>query len=113
MTEVDEYIAGFPKEIQIILEKVRATVRRVAPEAEETMSYGMPAFRQKRMLCYYAAFKHHIGFFPPVSESLRSEATQYAGPKWNLQFPLDKPIPYDLITKIVKHRVKENLEREK
>lgn len=113
MTEVDEYIAGFPKEIQAILKEVRATIKVAAPEAEETISYGMPAFRQRRMLCYYAAFKQHIGFFPPVPKSLRAEAEKYAGPKWNLQFPFDEPIPYNFITKIIKLRVKENLEKEK
>lgn len=113
MTKVDEYIAGFPKEIQIILEKVRATVRQVAPEAEEVISYQMPAFRYHGMLVYYAAFKNHLGLYPPVPTALKKEAAQYTGPKENLKFPFDEPIPYDLITKIVKHRVKENLEREK
>lgn len=106
MVEIDKYIAGYPEEVQIILKKIRVTVKAAAPEAEETISYGMPALRQKKNLIYYAGFKQHIGLFPPVPESLRKEAAKYAGPKWNLKFPYDKPIPYDLITKIVKERIK-------
>lgn len=111
MNDVDMYISSFPKDIQTILEKVRATIKTAAPKAEEVISYKLPAFRQNGMLVYYAAFKHHIGFFPPVPESLRVEAAKYAGPKGNLQFQLDEPIPYDLITKIVKARVKINSDK--
>jgi len=110
---IDEYIAGFPLDVQEILEKVRMTIREAAPDAVETISYLMPAFKQKGNLVYFAAFKKHIGLFPPVTgdETLREEASVYAGPKGNLRFPLDEPIPYALIGKFVKVRVKEDLER--
>jgi uncharacterized protein YdhG (YjbR/CyaY superfamily) len=110
---IDEYIAGFPPDIQAILEKVRTTIREAAPNAEETISYQMPAFKQHGNLVYFAAFKKHIGLFPPVTgdEALRDEVAVYAGPKGNLQFPLSEPIPYALIGKIVKVRVREDLER--
>lgn len=106
---IDAYIAGFPAEVRDILEKIRLTIRKAAPDADETISYGMPAFTLDGPLVYFAAFTKHIGFFPPVrDEKLRREASTYAGEKGNLQFPLDKPIPYVLISKIVKARVKEN-----
>lgn len=112
MNDVDKYISGFPKDIQAILEKVRTTIKAAAPEAIEVISYKMPAFKSSgRMLVFYAAFNKHIGFYPPVPETLKKEAAQYAGPKGNLQFPLSEPIPYDLITKIVQERVKINLEK--
>lgn len=109
MNEIDKYISGFPKDIQAILEKVRATIKTAAPEAEEVISYKMPAFKQNGMLVFYTAFTGHIGFYPPVPESLKKEAAMYAGPKGNLQFQLDEQIPYDLITRIVTERVKINL----
>lgn len=110
---IDEYIAGFPADIQEILQKIRATIRKAAPDAEEVISYRMPAFKQNGILVYFAAFKRHIGLFPPVTgnEKLKREASVYAGPKGNLRFPLDEPIPYALITRIVKSRVKANRER--
>ncbi len=82
-------------------------IRQTAPLAEETISYGMPAFKQQGILVYFAAFKKHIGLFPPVrgDEKLERAAARYAGPKGNLQFPLEKPIPYDLIRRIVNARV--------
>src|SRR5260221_1522397 len=107
---VDEYIAVFPPEVQHILGEIRLTIRKAAPEAEETISYGMPTFVLHGPLVYFGAFKKHIGFYPPVrDEKLRPEASLYAGEKGNLQFPLDKPIPYSLISRIVKARVQENL----
>ncbi len=107
---VDEYIAVFPPEVQHILGEIRLTIRKAAPEAEETISYGMPTFVLHGPLVYFGAFKKHIGFYPPVrDEKLRREASLYAGEKGNLQFPLDKPIPYSLISRIVKARVQENL----
>jgi uncharacterized protein YdhG (YjbR/CyaY superfamily) len=107
---IDEYIAGFPSDVQAVLQKVRATIHKAAPNAQEVISYVMPAFRQHGNLVYFAAFKKHIGLFPPVSdEKLKQEAVIYAGPKGNLRFPLDEPIRYDLISKIVKARVKEDL----
>lgn len=110
---IDEYISRFPAEVQAILEDVRTTIRRAAPLAQEVISYQMPAFRQDGILVYFAAWKNHIGFYPPISgdEALEKAVAQYAGPKGNLQFPLDKPIPFHLITRIVKLRVKQNNEK--
>lgn len=110
---IDEYISRFPAEVQAILEDVRTTIRRAAPLAQEVISYQMPAFRQDGILVYFAAWKNHIGFYPPISgdEALEKAVAQYAGPKGNLQFSLDKPIPFHLITRIVKLRVKQNNEK--
>jgi uncharacterized protein YdhG (YjbR/CyaY superfamily) len=112
-TNIDEYIARFPQDVRVILEKIRLTIREAAPDAREVISYQMPAFHLKGNLVYYAAWKGHIGFYPPISgdEELKSEAALYAGKKGNLQFPLGQPIPYDLIRKIVRLRVRQNLER--
>lgn len=109
--DIDEYIARFPADVQAILEKVRGTIRKAAPEAKETISYQMHAFRQHGILVYFAAWKEHIGLYPPVSgdKALEKAVARYAGPKGNLQFPLDQPIPYDLIERIVKLRVKQDL----
>jgi len=108
---IDEYIALFSPEARAILERIRETIRGAAPEAEETISYMMPAFRQGGILVYFAAFKKHIGLFPPVSGDAEIERAiaPYAGPKGNLQFPLDRPIPYELIERIVKLRVRQSL----
>lgn len=105
--DIDEYIGAFPPEVGAILEKIRQTVRKAAPEAEEVISYNMPAFRQKKVLVYFAAFKRHIGLYPPVRGDARLEkaVARYAGPKGNLQFPLDEPVPYELIERIVKFRL--------
>ena len=110
---IDEYISGFPKEVQEILEKVRTTIRKAAPQAEETIGYQMPAFFLKGHLVYFAAFQKHIGFYPTSTgiEKFRNELSVYKGGKGSVQFPLDRPIPFDLISKIVKFRVKENSER--
>jgi uncharacterized protein YdhG (YjbR/CyaY superfamily) len=110
---INEYIAGFPPEIQDILEKIRTTVGIAAPGAEETISYQMPTFRLKGNLVHFAAFKNHIGFYPTPTgtEEFKKELSVYEGGKGSIRFPLDKPIPYDLISQIVKFRVKENLER--
>jgi len=107
---VDEYIAAFPAEIRRILRRIRATVRKAAPGAQERISYGMPSFTQGRTLVYYAAFTNHIGLYPPVKgdAKLRTQIARYANEKGNLKFPLDEPIPYALIGRIVKARVKEN-----
>jgi uncharacterized protein YdhG (YjbR/CyaY superfamily) len=111
--DIDEYIADSPADVQKILEKIRATIRKAAPDAKEKISYCMPAFAQDGILVYFAAFKKHIGLFPPVKgdRELMKAVAPYAGPKGNLQFPLDAPIPYALIGKIVRLRVKEKLER--
>lgn len=112
-TTIDEYVAAFPPEVQAILQKVRATIRKAAPAAEEKISYQLAAFTFKGALVYFGAFKQHIGFYPPVSdEKLKCETAIYAGEKGNLKFPLDQPIPYTLISKIVKVRLRENQEKE-
>ncbi|MGO4291708.1 iron chaperone [Chitinophaga sp. RAB17] len=110
ISTIDEYIAGFPPDIQEILEQVRATVKKSAPKAEETISYGMPAFKQNGHLVYFAAFKNHIGFYPIPSgmEQFKAELAGYKTGKGSVQFPLDEPMPLTLIGKIVKFRVKEN-----
>lgn len=112
-TTIDEYIAGFPKDIQIILEQLRTTIRKAAPEAEEVISYQMPAFKLSGMLVYFAGYKNHIGFYPTPSaiEAFKKELSEYKGAKGSVQFPLEKPLPLKLITKIVKFRVIENLEK--
>ena len=110
---LDEYITKFPKDMQEILEKVRVTIRKAAPDAEETINYGIPTFTLNGNLVHFAGFKNHIGFYPTPSgiEQFKKELSAYQGAKGSVQFPLDKPIPYSLIIKIVKFRVKENLER--
>jgi len=106
---IDDYIASFPPEVQTVLQKIRATIRKSAPDAQEAISYRMPCFMQDGALVYFGAFKQHIGLFPPVrDEKLRAEASAYAGEKGNLRFPYDQPIPYTLISRIVKSRVREN-----
>jgi uncharacterized protein YdhG (YjbR/CyaY superfamily) len=109
--DIDEYIAGFAPEVQATLERIRARIREAAPGARETISYRIPAFALNGVLVYFAAFKKHIGFFPPVRGDARLEkaASPYAGERGNLRFPLDQPIPYGLIERIVKLRVKQNL----
>jgi uncharacterized protein YdhG (YjbR/CyaY superfamily) len=111
--DIEGYIAQFPADVRAILEKVRATIRSAAPEAEETISYMMPTFKQHRILVHFAAWKGHIGLYPPISGNkvLEKAVARYAGPKGNLQFPLDEAIPYDLIARIVKLRVKQDSER--
>jgi uncharacterized protein YdhG (YjbR/CyaY superfamily) len=108
---IDEYIAAFSPEVQAILERVRLTIGNAAPGAQETISYRIPAFTLSGALVYFAAFKNHIGFYPPVKGDARLEKaiSGYAGEKGNLRFPLDRPIPYSLIARIVKLRVKQNL----
>lgn len=111
--DIDEYIAGFPKDVQLILEQIRATVKEAAPDAEETIKYAMPTFTLKGNLVYFAAFKNHIGFYatPTGNEAFKKDISGYKTGKGSVQFPLDKPMPLPLITKIVTFRVKQNLER--
>lgn len=99
---VDEYLASVPADVRPILEKIRLIVRRVVPDAQETISYQMPAFRHRRVFFFYAAFKRHIGIYPPLhgDKALAPELLPYRGEKGNLQFPLDQPIPYDLIARV-------------
>ncbi len=111
--DIDSYISKFPADVQAILQKVRETIRHAAPEAKETISYMMPAFKQHGILVYFAGWDTHIGMYPPISgnKALEKAIARYAGPKGNLQFPLDEPIPYDLIERIVKLRVKQDSEK--
>jgi len=108
---IDEYIASFSPDVQAILEKMRLTIRNAAPDAQETISYKMPTFTLNGVLVHFAAFKKHVGLFPPVRGDARLEkaVSIYAGERGNLRFPLDQPIPYVLIERIVKLRVKQNL----
>jgi uncharacterized protein YdhG (YjbR/CyaY superfamily) len=110
MSSIDEYIGAARPEVRPILEKIRETIRAAAPDAKELISYRMPAFRQNNIIVYFAAFTNHIGLYPPVAgdAALMKMLGPYAGPKGNLKFPLDKPIPYELITRIVKLRVKQD-----
>jgi len=109
---IDEYISGFPKEIQKILKQLRVTIKKAAPQADEVISYGMPAFKLNGMLVWFAAHAAHIGFYPRVSgiEAFKKELSIYKGAKGSVQFPLENPLPLGLITKIVKFRVAENLQ---
>lgn len=105
---INEYVRIFPKDVRDILEEIRQTIQRAAPDAEETISYQIPAFKLNgKTLVYFAAFKKHIGFYPPAPKAFKKDVAPYAGPKGNLKFPLDKPVPYDLMRKIVEFRVKE------
>ncbi len=110
---IDEYISTFPEDIQTILQKIKRIIRQSAPKAEETISYCIPTFKLNGNLVHFAAFKDHIGFFPTSSprRAFKKELSKYKGGPGTIQFPLDKPIPYPLIKKIVKYRVKENLEK--
>lgn len=107
---IDEYISAFPPEVRAILQKIRKIARRAAPDAQETISYRIPAFKLNGVLVYFAAFKKHIGLYPPVRGDARLEKAlaRYAGEKGTLRFPLDEPIPYPLIERIVKLRVRQN-----
>jgi uncharacterized protein YdhG (YjbR/CyaY superfamily) len=112
-TNMDEYISGFPAEGQDILQIVRMTIREAAPAAQETIKYQMPTFTLNGNLVHFAAYKYHIGFYPIPSgmKEFREELSGYKTGKGSVQFPLDKPIPYDLIGRITRFRVKENLEK--
>jgi uncharacterized protein YdhG (YjbR/CyaY superfamily) len=107
---IDEYIATFPKNVQTVLEEMRHAIQEAAPQAEEAISYQMPAFKQNGVLVWFAAFKNHIGFFPKMTviEAFKQELADYKVSKGTIRFPLDKPIPIDLVKKIVKFRLKEN-----
>jgi uncharacterized protein YdhG (YjbR/CyaY superfamily) len=107
---IDEYIAAAPAAVQPIVTRIRDTISSAVPGAEERISYQMPAFRLKRDVAYFAAFKNHIGLYPPVQgdDNLLNAVAKYANEKGNLRFPLDAPIPYALIARIVKQRVKWN-----
>ncbi len=106
---IDEYISGFPGEVQAILQKIRLLIRQNAPGAQEAMKYGIPTFILNGNLVHFAAFAHHIGFYPtpPALVKFKKELSGYKSAKGSVQFPLDQPIPYDLIVRIVKFRVQE------
>jgi uncharacterized protein YdhG (YjbR/CyaY superfamily) len=110
---VDEYIAAFPKEVQQLLKQMRATVKTAAPNAEELISYGMPGYKYHGQLVFFAAFKNHIGFYatPAGHKAFEKQFSKYKQGKGSVQFPVNEPLPISLIIKIVKFRVKENLNK--
>lgn len=110
---IDDYIAGFPVDIRKKLESIRATIRRAAPKAEEAIKYGMPTFVLEGNLVHFAAFKKHIGFYPAPQglQEFRKELAAYEGTKGAVRFPLDKPLPLGVISKIVRFRMKMNREK--
>ncbi|MBM9546161.1 DUF1801 domain-containing protein [Leptospira sp. 201903074] len=112
---IDEYIENFPKEVQQILQKIRITIQKEVPEATEAISYAMPTFVLNKNLVHFAAYAKHIGFYalPSGNLAFQKEISKYKFGKGSIQFPLNEPIPYDLIKKIVKFRVTENLEKTK
>jgi len=113
---IDEYIARFPKDVRDVLEELRRVIRESAPKAEETISYGIPTFDLNgRHLVHFAAYKNHVGFYPTPSgiKAFKKELSPFKTSKGTVQFPLDKPIPFDLVKKIVKFRVKENESKRK
>jgi uncharacterized protein YdhG (YjbR/CyaY superfamily) len=109
----NEYILAYPKEVQKLLKQLHTTINKAAPKATEVISYGMPAYKMNGMLLYFAAHKNHIGFYPFRSAIIKfkKELSVYKGAVGSVQFPFDQPIPLGLITKIVKFRVKENIEK--
>jgi uncharacterized protein YdhG (YjbR/CyaY superfamily) len=112
---VDEYIKSFPKESQLLLEKVRKTIRKTAPKAVEVISYSMPAYKLDGILVWFAAHTKHIGFYPGASgiAAFKKELSGYKGAKGSVQFPFDEPLPLELISKIVLFRAEENLQKAK
>lgn len=110
---IDQYIANYPEPVQEILEQIRKTIRKEAPEAVEVISYGIPTFKYHGNLVYFAAYKNHIGFYPTSSgiEKFKSKLSAYKLSKGTIQFPLGEPIPYDLIREITAFRVQENLKK--
>ena len=108
--KIDAYIAAAPAAAQPALRRIREIVRAAAPDAEETISYKMPAFRRHGILIYFAAFKNHIGIFPPIEGDARLDEAlaPYRGPKGNLRFPLNEPVPYDLIERIARLRARQD-----
>lgn len=110
---IDEYHAAFPAEVQTILAEIRTTIKQAAPNAEEVISYNMPAFRQHGILVYYAAYKSHIGFYslPSGNQAFQKQLAKYKQGKGSIQFPIDEPMPLKLITEMVKYRLKEDQEK--
>ncbi|MFN8355548.1 MAG: DUF1801 domain-containing protein [Spirosomataceae bacterium] len=112
-TTIDEYISGFPIEIQLLLNQLRATIQQAAPEAIEVISYGMPAFKLHSVLVYFAAYNHHIGFYPTSSgiEAFKEQLSPYNYSKGTIQFSLHQPLPLQLIKDIVHFRIADDLQR--
>ena len=110
---IDEYITQFPKEVQVLLEKMRTIISKAAPKAEEAMAYGIPTFKLNGNLVHFGGYKNHIGFYPAPSgiEAFKKELAKYEGSKGTIRFPLDEPLPATLITQVVKFRVAKNLEK--
>jgi uncharacterized protein YdhG (YjbR/CyaY superfamily) len=111
---VDEYIASFPKETRELLEQVRATIKKAAPMAEEVISYQMPAYKQNGILVYFAGYSRHIGFYPTASgiEAFKKELSVYKNAKGSVQFPINRPLPLELIANLVKFKVAQNIEKQ-
>ena len=114
INNVDDYIAGFPKETQKLLAQLRTAIRKAAPAAEEIISYRMPAYKYKGMLVYFAGYEHHIGFYPGAGgiANFKKDIAIYKSAKGSVQFPLDKPLPLQLVAKMVKFRATQNLQKE-
>jgi uncharacterized protein YdhG (YjbR/CyaY superfamily) len=110
---INEYIAGFPRDVQDVLQQIRATIKKAAPDAEETLKYRMPTFVLNENLVHFAGFEKHIGFYPTPSaiEAFRKELAGYKGAKGSVQFPLNEPVPFTLIKKMVEFRVKETRQK--
>jgi uncharacterized protein YdhG (YjbR/CyaY superfamily) len=108
---IDDYIDGFPPKVQKILQKIRKTIQKAAPDAEEAISYQIPTFKLNGNLIHFAAYEHHIGLYPGPRgvKEFEKEMALYEGGKGTVRFPLDEPIPYDLITRITKYRVQKNV----
>lgn len=113
VNNIDAYIAGFPAATQKVLKQMRRIIKKTAPDAEELISYQMPAYKFHGMLAYFAGYRHHIGFYPGASgiAAFKKELSVYKGAKGSVQFPLDEPLPLELIAEIVNFKVKENLEK--
>jgi uncharacterized protein YdhG (YjbR/CyaY superfamily) len=114
-TSIDRYISGFPEKTRELLGLIRATIRKAAPEASETINYGIPTFTLNGNLVHFGGFRNHIGFYPAPSgiEAFHEELSAYKWAKGSVKFPIDKPLPLELISRIVKFRVRENLEKVK
>jgi len=110
---IDEYIAAFPDDVQEVLEKIRLRIRKAAPDAEETVRYGLPTFRLEGNLVHFGAWREHVGFYPTPTgiEKFEKELSVYERAKGSVKFPLARPVPLALISRIVKFRVKENLDK--
>lgn len=110
---VDHYINDYPENVQIILKEIRETIKKAAPEATEFISYGMPAYKQNGILVYFAAFKKHIGFYatPDGHSEFENELSMYKRGKGSVQFPIDKPMPFELISSIVAFKLSQNLSK--